>query len=116
MLRNLGGAIGIAALQTFLTRREQFHSSVLTQSMSLFQESTRARIDELVRYFLAHGAADPAAAWRQATVAIGRAVRQQAYILAFADTFFLLGAGLIVALVAALLLKKPDRLEPGGGH
>src|SRR5689334_17353819 len=35
MMRNLGGAIGIAALQTLLTRREQYHSNVLTQSVSL---------------------------------------------------------------------------------
>jgi DHA2 family multidrug resistance protein len=116
MLRNLGGAIGIAVLQTFLTKREQFHSHGLTGSVSLFEESTRARIDELVRYFLAHGVADHAAAWHQAVVAIGRTVRQQSYILAFGDTFYLLGAALIVALIATLLLRKPDRLQTGAGH
>ena len=30
MMRNLGGSIGIASLQTLLTRREQFHSAVIT--------------------------------------------------------------------------------------
>ena len=34
MMRNLGGAIGIAALQTLLTKREQYHSNVLSQSVS----------------------------------------------------------------------------------
>ena len=34
VMRNLGGAIGIALLQTFLTKREQFHSNVLGQSVS----------------------------------------------------------------------------------
>ncbi len=116
MLRNLGGAIGIATLQTFLTTREQFHSNVLTGSVSLFQESTRTRIDELVGYFLAHGVTDRAEAGRQAVIAIGRSVRQQSYILAFGDTFYLLGAGLIAAVVATLLLRKPDRIEAGGGH
>ncbi len=53
MMRNLGGAVGIAVLQTFLTKREQFHSNVLTQSVSLFEEATRARIDALTHYFLA---------------------------------------------------------------
>src|SRR5215475_6912733 len=38
MMRNLGGAVGIAVLQTFLTKREQFHSHVLTESVSLFEE------------------------------------------------------------------------------
>ena len=41
MMRNLGGAIGIAALQTLLTKREQYHSNVLTQSVSLFEQATR---------------------------------------------------------------------------
>ncbi len=41
MMRNLGGAIGIAALQTFQSKREQFHSNVLSNSVSLFEEATR---------------------------------------------------------------------------
>jgi DHA2 family multidrug resistance protein len=43
-------------------------------------------------------------------------VQKQAFILAFSDTFYLLGAALIVALVAALALKKPDHLADGGAH
>jgi MFS transporter, DHA2 family, multidrug resistance protein len=116
MMRNLGGAIGIAALQTFLTRREQFHSSVLTQSVSLFEAATRSRIDDLTGYFLAHGVADRAAAWHQAVAAIDRTVRRQAFVMSFSDTFYLLGAVLVVALVGALLLRRPDHLDPGGAH
>lgn len=116
MMRNLGGAVGIALLQTILTKREQFHSNVLSGSVSLFTEATRARIEEMTRYFLAHGAADHAEAWRQAVAAIGQVVRQQAYVMAFSDTFYLLGAALIVALVASLLLRKPDHLDAGGAH
>jgi MFS transporter, DHA2 family, multidrug resistance protein len=116
MMRNLGGAVGIATLQTFLTKREQFHSNVLTDSVSLFEAATRARIDELARYFMEHGVVDRAAAWHRAVVAIGRTVREQAYVMAFGDAFFLLGAGLVVALVATLLLKKEAHLEAGGAH
>ena len=36
--------------------------------------------------------------------------------MAFSDTFYLLGAALVVALVASLLLKKPDHLEAGAAH
>src|SRR3546814_2527459 len=67
MMRNLGGAVGIAMLQTFLTKREQFHSNVLMHSVSLFKEATRARIDELTSYFLSQGATDHAAADRKST-------------------------------------------------
>jgi DHA2 family multidrug resistance protein len=116
VMRNLGGAMGIALLQTFLTKREQFHSNVLGQSVSVFNEATRTRLDQLTHYFLTHGIGDPAVAWHKAVVAIGNRVHQQAYTMAFGDTFYLLGAALVVALVAALLLKKPARLAAGGAH
>jgi MFS transporter, DHA2 family, multidrug resistance protein len=116
MMRNLGGAIGIAMLQTFLTKREQFHSNVLTPSVSLFTEATRARIEELTRYFLNHGVSDQGTAMHKAIVAIGNVVRKQAFVMAFSDTFYLLGAVLIVAFIATLLLKKSEHLDAGGAH
>ena len=116
MMRNLGGAIGIAVLQTFLSKREQYHSNVLMQSVSLFEQATRARIEALTRYFITHGVLDPADASHRALVAIGQTVQKQAFILAFSDTFYLLGVALIVALVATLLLRKPGHLEAGGAH
>ena len=116
MMRNLGGAVGIALLQTVLTKREQYHSNVLMQSVSLFEQATRARIEKLTQYFMSHGVADHAEASHRAVVAIGKIVQKQAFILAFSDTFYLLGAALIVALIAALLLKKPGQLESGGAH
>ncbi|ABE64012.1 Drug resistance transporter EmrB/QacA subfamily [Nitrobacter hamburgensis X14] len=116
MMRNLGGAVGIAILQTFLTKREQFHSNVLMQSVSTLEQATRTRIELLTNYFMNHGVADPAAASHQAVVAIGRVVQKQAYVMAFSDTFFLLGAALIVALAASLLLRKPAHPDAGGAH
>jgi MFS transporter, DHA2 family, multidrug resistance protein len=116
MMRNLGGAVGIAMLQTILTKREQYHSNVLMQSVSVLEQATRNRIDQLTQYFISHGITDHAEATHRAVIAIGRIVQKQAFILAFSDTFYLLGAALIVALMAALLLKKPDHLADGGAH
>ena len=116
MMRNLGGAVGIAMLQTFLTKREQYHSNVLMQSVSLLEQATRARIEALTQYFVSHGVIDHTDASQRAVVAIGHIVQKQAFILAFSDTFYLLGAALIVALMAALLLKQPSHLEAGGAH
>jgi len=116
MLRNLGGAVGIAGLQTLLTKREQYHSNVLTQSVSLFEQATRTRIEQLTQYFINHGITDPTDAAHRAFVAIGGIVQKQAFILAFSDTFYLLGVALIVALVASLFLKKPGHLDAGGAH
>src|SRR5262245_7788217 len=116
MIRNLGGAIGIAMLQTFSTKREQFHSHTLMDSVSLFEQATRTKIEKLTQYFMAHGMPNPDDAAHRAYVAIGKIVQKQAFILAFSDMFFLLGVALIAALAASLLLKKPGHLEAGGAH
>ena len=116
MVRNLGGAIGIAALQTLLTKREQFHSNVLMQSVSMFEQATRTRLEQFTQYFMNHGVIDRADAAHRAYVAIGKIVQKQAFILAFSDTFFLIGVALIAALMASMLLKKPAHLDGGGAH
>jgi DHA2 family multidrug resistance protein len=116
MMRNLGGAIGIAALQTFQLKREQFHSNILTSSVSLFEDSTRTRLEKLTNYFLSHGISDLATAQHKAVVALAARVSRQANVMAFSDTFYVLGIALIVALVAALMLTKPDHLSGGGAH
>ena len=116
MMRNLGGAVGIASLQTFLSKREQFHSNILTNSVSVFEEATRDRIARLTAYFMNHGVSDQALAGHKAVVAIALKIRRQANIMAFSDTFFLLGVALVVALLASLLLSKPGQLSGGGAH
>jgi DHA2 family multidrug resistance protein len=116
MMRNVGGAVGIALLQTLLSKREQYHSSVLMHSVSLFEQATRTRLEKLTHYFISRGVTDHADAAHRAVVAVGKIVQKQAFILAFGDMFFLLGFALIVALAASVCLKKPASLEIGGGH
>jgi len=116
MMRNLGGAIGIAALQTAFTQREQFHSDILTSSISLASEALRTRVAELTQYFLSHGIADASRAQHEAIVAIGRLVKRQASIMGYADAFYLLGIALLLALAMTVCLRKPDHLGAGGAH
>jgi DHA2 family multidrug resistance protein len=106
MLRNLGGAIGTAALETFFTKREQFHSFVIGSSVSSLQIATQDRLTQLQRYFLAHGTADPVFALHESIVAIGNDVRGQATIMGYADCFGMLGAALVLAALIVAMLKK----------
>jgi DHA2 family multidrug resistance protein len=39
-----------------------------------------------------------------------------AFVLAFSDTFYLLGIALLAALAATLLLRKPRQLNGSGAH
>jgi DHA2 family multidrug resistance protein len=102
MLRNLGGAFGTALLATIATKREQFHSNVIGSEVTLFRDSVRERLNELTTYFMSHGVSDAATAQRKAIVALGDIVRKQSMIMAYSDTFAVLGVLLLLA--AGLLL------------
>jgi DHA2 family multidrug resistance protein len=106
MTRNLGGAIGVAALETFLTKREQFHSNVINSAVSLLEPATRHRLSMLQGYFMAHGIPDAAAAMHEGVLAVGRSIRAQATLMAYSDGFALLGVILFAAAVFALLLRR----------
>jgi DHA2 family multidrug resistance protein len=115
MMRNLGGAIGTAVLATIVTKREQFHSNIIGQSVDLGREEVRTRIAEITNYFLSHGVSDPAAAQHQAIVALGNIVKRQALVLGYSDTFAVLGVVLILSGIAILLTKKPKAAAGAGG-
>ncbi|TAY27779.1 DHA2 family efflux MFS transporter permease subunit (plasmid) [Rhizobium leguminosarum] len=116
MLRNLGGAVGTATLGTVLTKREQFHSNIIGQSITLTRDEVRDRISQLTAYFVQHGVTDPAVASHKAVAAIGQVVRRQALILGFSDTFAVIGIVLSVAAVALLLTRKPKAGGGAGAH
>ena len=113
MLRNLGGAIGTAVLATIITKREQFHSNIIGQSVTLGREEVRNRIAQMTDYFIGHGVPDPAAAHQQAIIALGKAVKRQALVMGFSDTFAVIGAVLVLAAIAVALTRKVKASSPG---
>ena len=106
MMRNLGGAIGTAALETFFTKREQFHSFIIDGHVSVLQPATRARLAQLQQYFMAHGFPSAGGALHRAVIAVGDAIRAQATIMGYADCFALLGIVLIAAILPVVMMKK----------
>ncbi|WP_076864310.1 DHA2 family efflux MFS transporter permease subunit [Bradyrhizobium mercantei] len=106
MLRNLGGAIGVAMIETFSTKREQYHSFVINSHVSMFEPATRERLDALQQFFISRGMTDPQDAWRQAVVAVGKIIHSQATLMGYADAFGLIGVILVIATVSVALLKK----------
>jgi MFS transporter, DHA2 family, multidrug resistance protein len=115
MLRNLGGAIGTAAIETFFTKREQYHSFIINNQVSLLQPATRSRLDSLQQYFMSHGVPDPAGAMHRAIIAVGESVRDQATVMGYSDCFALIGAILVGAVLSVAMLRK-GAASGGGAH
>ena len=80
MMRNLGGAIGTAVLATMITKREQFHSNIIGQSVDA-RPRGGAQPDRPDRRTISWPMASPTPPPRikQAIVALGKAVKHQAW-------------------------------------
>jgi MFS transporter, DHA2 family, multidrug resistance protein len=116
MMRNLGGSIGIATLGTVLSIREQFHSSHVGESVSLYDPATQERMQGLQELFIQRGI-DPGTAHDRAMAAIDLAIRKQAFVLAYGDCFYFMACSLLVGGMAVLFLQKVKLGGAGsGGH
>jgi len=115
MMRNLGGAIGTAVLETYFTKREQYHSFIINAHVSLYDPATQSRLAALQHYFLANGSADSASAMVRAVNVIGATIKAQATVMGYADCFGLLGA-ILAGSVASVALLKRGASASGGAH
>ena len=107
MARNLGGSIGIAGLGTLVEKREHFHFSVMAERLS----HGSVRLAERLHAMAQHLGGDA-----QATAALANQVRRQAWVMAYADGFFLIAGGLALSLLVVPFLTPIRGGSPGGGH
>jgi DHA2 family multidrug resistance protein len=115
MMRNMGGSFGIALLSTLVTNREHLHSVRLGSLVTAGAPYVQQRLDYATSLFLAKGL-DPATAGRSALKLLGSAVQKQAYLMAYSDAFYVIGAVLGGCLVLLFFIPKPRHLvagEPG---
>ena len=109
VVRNLGGAIGVALMATLLARRGQAHQTALVAHLQLGDAETDDRLRMWTTHFAAQGA-DAFTAQRRAIGALYHEVTLQAQLLAVADVFWLL---LILFCSTLLLLPLLRRVRVG---
>lgn len=113
MLRSLGGAIGTAVLATVITKREQFHSNIIGQSVTPFSLTDQSFLLRMQQYFQTHGVPDASRSYHQGEILLGKLVAQQSLILAFSDAFYVMGLMLVSAAVAIVLTRSaPKGMAP----
>jgi DHA2 family multidrug resistance protein len=108
-LTTLGGTtMGVGLVSHFATEREKFHSSVITENVSLYDALDADRIARLAEA-LANRLADDAGATAQAIALLGAAARREAWVLSFADSFLVVAALLAASAIGVVFIsgEKP---------
>jgi len=110
-MRNIGGSIGTSLATTLIVRRSQYHQQILvghiTPDTPAFRSAFHALSSEV-----AHSGLRATDAHNQATARFYDLVNQQAHVLSYMDTFWILGAFCSLMFVLAFFLKRND---PGAG-
>lgn len=106
--QNLGGLIGSALVGSFQILREKYHSSALTEHLTLMDPQVAARVHQQA---VAYGGvlADPALAQAQGLAALKAAATREANILAYNDTFMMVFG--VACLTFAWVLYRMIRLR-----
>jgi DHA2 family multidrug resistance protein len=104
-MRNVGGSIGIAMLSTLVTRREQFHSVRIGETVTALTPVVLARISSLDSMLLGKGL-DPRTAHRTALAILNGEVQLQSFIMAYSDSFLVVGLILFASCLAVIFLPK----------
>jgi len=106
LFRQVGGSMGIAALATILDHRAVLHAAHLSESVSLFADPTRMRLDALAGGLAARGL-DPAQAQAGALELLHGVIVQQGTVLAFRDAFLGIFALFVLLAPLIVLLRAP---------
>jgi DHA2 family multidrug resistance protein len=113
LMRNLGGAVGLALLTTILNDRTDLHLARLHESVTWSRQPALETLNMLVQRFSSYGSDAQAMALKQ----LNQIVHQQGVVMAFADVFLVLTFLFVSLAVLAMFMKRPPALgAPGGGH
>ena len=110
MARNLGGSVGLAVIGTFIDRRNSLHIDRLGETLNANATLVQERLaGSTASHFAQVG--DFAHAQLQAMKEIVLTIHQQASVMTFSETFYVLAAALLLCVPLALTLKTPQ--QPG---
>jgi MFS transporter, DHA2 family, multidrug resistance protein len=101
--RNLGGAVGLAALNTVLDHRIDLHLARLHESVGWGRQPAQEAMQNLMTRFHDFGSDAQAMAVKQLMLL----ARQQGTVMAFADVFLMLAALFVAFAALAFVMRRP---------
>lgn len=108
--RNLGGAVGLAVINTLLNDRTDLHMARLRETMSQANYHAVETLDRLTAQLSDRGADAPIIAMRQ----LANMLRREASVMAFADIFLLLTVLFLVLAALVFVVRRPEAAASGG--
>ena len=114
LTRQLGGSIGVALLSTLLSQRIAFHQAMLSEHLVASDPAVVTRLAQLTQLFQGKGMA-LVDAQHAALGMLQGTVSQQAAVMSFGDTFWLVAICVVAMLPLIFLLGRPPRGAGLGG-
>ena len=111
LTRNLGGAFGLAIINTLLDKRMDLHLSRLRDAVSWGHDAAEDTIAKLAAGFAVRGSDATLAATRQ----VALIVRRQAMVMALSDVFLAIAISFVLTIALALMMRRPQMAGGGGG-
>lgn len=108
LLRNIGGSFGIAAVNTLLARREQFHQVRLVGDISAYNPVYRDWFQSTAAGLIGSGYNNMTAQKQAFGIAYAQVI-QQASTMSFIDVFWLMGVVMIVLIPFVFIMRRAPR-------
>ncbi len=113
LMRNLGGAFGLAGITTVLNNRWDLHLSRLRESVTWSRDVAAERLAAMTLGFQDRLGSD---AERAAISQMSQLVRREALVMAFSDVFLILAVIFLAMVLLIPLVSKPRAGEAAPAH
>ncbi|GGD96830.1 MFS transporter [Aureimonas endophytica] len=111
LTRNLGGAVGLALINTVLTDRKALHFERLAEEVRWGRAVAEERMASIVASMTANGLDGDMTGVRQ----MANIVKREATVMSFADVFTALTVLFLALVFLSALIRKPNAGVRGGG-
>lgn len=117
MLQLLGGSVGLAVINTYVTRRTAAHRIDLIGNLSFYNTAAKERIYQLTGQFMANGKS-AVQARQMALGLMDGTLSRQSSMVAYSEGFMFIGiiCAAILPLVFLAKIKKGEAVVVGGAH
>ena len=112
LMRNLGGAIGLAGINTLVLHQAALHYDRLGERINMARPAVQGLVDQLSARFDSLGVADPDGA---AFATLAHLLKRETLALTYGDCLMVMAGVFLFGLITMPMIHKPRLSGAGGG-